>query len=148
MAIEISRMPSTLQEILIRLKYIGGIKRGVKLNIQNLSYSDSSWFETIRRSLSGEGRAHTQEFLKNVVSSSLDIINDYKDSEFIETILEHLSNTVVGLENLRETYRMDPEFECRVSTIIENVNFQLDKNKHFLKGRKKKIKLENISKEE
>jgi hypothetical protein len=136
--IETIPMPQTLQELLVRLKWISNIKRGQKMNLSNLTYSDPTWYESFKRFVSSESRSYTIEYLKNNVTSALDIISEYRDSVFIITILEHLQNSVVGLQNLLETYKNDPEFHCRISTIIENINYQLEMNKHFISGRIKK----------
>lgn len=135
--IEISRIPTSIQEILIKLKFIKNLKRGYKLNISSLTYSENSYFESVKRMFTGEGRKLTIEFIHNLVVQSLDTLENFSDTEFAETILNHLDEACLGLEILREGYSNDAEVSARISTILENIRLQLDKNRDFLNGRKK-----------
>lgn len=143
--IEISRIPTSVQLVLTKLKFLKGLKRNCKLNISTLTYSENTYYESIKRLFTGESRKLTISFVENLIIQAIDILEVYGASEFAYTILLHLDEACIGLEILRENYANDAEISSRLETTIENVKFQVEKNRNFLTLKKPNQKLKKDS---
>src|SRR3989338_1259481 len=128
-------IPTTLNELLVKLKFISLIERGKKVNINANSCIDrGSWFGSIWRSLSGEGRKGLMLYLSSTINQAITAINEYNDTEFKVVIVNHLAGTKPGLNNLLETYGPDLSIVSQISVLITNIDIQLEKNRELLDG--------------
>ena len=121
------------QEIFTRLKFIGKIQVGEKINTRNyLSVMEDGWLTSvIRRFYSFETRSDSLSFITDTINNALHIIDKIRQSEsnndkiILENMLKDLAQTIVGLKNLMRTYQDDLVFQCRLETTIQNIELCL-----------------------
>lgn len=134
-------IPSTLNDLLVKLQILSMISRGKKINMGVMSFTDAnSWIGSLHRSLSGEGRKGLMIHLSQIVHQTIEAIYEYRDTEFCKLIVNHLAEAKIGIQNLITTYQADPNIVAQIKICIENIDLQLTKNQHLLEGhRPKKI---------
>jgi len=134
-------IPATLNDLLVKLKILSMIERGKKINMGNMSFTDSnSWVGALTRSLSGEGRKGLMLHLNQIVQQAIGAINEYQTTEFCVLIVNHLSQAKIGIQNLTTTYQSDPSIVAQIEVCLSNIDLQLDKNRSLLEGHKPNIK--------
>ena len=141
-------IPATLNDLLVKLKILSMIERGKKINMGNMSFTDSnSWVGALTRSLSGEGRKGLMLHLNQIVQQAIGAINEYQTTEFCVLIVNHLSQAKIGIQNLTTTYQSDPSIVAQIEVCLSNIDLQLDKNRSLLEGHKHQIKTISHKKE-
>jgi hypothetical protein len=138
-------IPTTLNDLLVKLKVLSMIERGKKINMRSMTFTDSSsWFGAFCRSFSGEGRNGLMVHLNQIVQQAISAINEYQNTEFCCLVVNHLAQAKIGIQNLITTYQNDPSIVAQLEVCISNINLQLDKNRDLLDGHQINIKY-NIS---
>ena len=124
------------REIITRLKFIGTIKVGQKLDINNLRIETNSIITPLKRLIFGEGREKTYNFVSVTIERSFEIIKSYIHSDriseqiFCQNIVFDLIGSIVGLKNIQQTYKDDNLFYCNIETLLENIEAQLTELKN------------------
>lgn len=128
-------IPSTLNDLLVKLKIFSMLERGKKINISSMTFVDSSsWIGAITRGVAGEGRRSLMIHLSQLVQQAIAAIGEYQGSEFCGLVVNHLAQAKIGIQNLITTYQEDPNIVAQLEICIANINLQLDKNKELLEG--------------
>jgi hypothetical protein len=119
-------------EIMSRLKFIGNIQEGEKINVKNLYIQPNGIITKIARTLySQDNRSNTLNFITNTIKESFNILNLYANSDqhtkvmMCYNIYNDLKNVTSGLENLKKTYVSDLMFCCRITGLIQEINIIL-----------------------
>jgi len=120
-------------EILSRLKFIGRIQKGEKVNTKYLYVQSIGFFTGISRTfITQDNRGNTMDFLQNTISKIFDILymyqNSKKQSDTSKSInlIKDLKQAKLGIINLKETYVVDIKFCCDADVLIENINIKID----------------------
>lgn len=119
------------REVITRLKFIGTLQSGDKIDVSNVRIESAHFFTPLKRLLYGEGRDKTLGFLGVIVERSIEIIQSYLHSErlsekiYCANIIHDLINAVVGLKNIQQTYADDNLFVCNIDALIENIDAKL-----------------------
>jgi len=128
---QINKM-DTYQEIISRLKFIGKINKGEKINTKQLYVQPDGLLTTISRTFwYQDNRINAINFISETVKYSFDLLNNYDNSELIaqkelaKLLVNDLRKVIQGLENLKCTYSIDTKFCCDIDTIIEDINSKL-----------------------
>lgn len=124
---------STINEIASRLKFIGRIQRGEKVDVGRKCVLADTWYNNIWRTIWGtESREATLEFIDRTVKCGLEFAlqtNNNQQNPFRETtvqsIFQDLSNACNGMENLKDTYKCDLMFGCQMDTLIHYIRTRL-----------------------
>lgn len=128
-------IPSTLNDLLVKLNVLSRIERGNKINMGTLSFTDSnSWWGSIQRSLNGEGRKSLMVHLNQIIQSAICAIAEYQKTEFCRIIVNCLAEAKIGIQNLIITYQSDPYIVAQIHVCLSNIDLQLEKNRHLLGG--------------
>lgn len=130
---EDSKKPTmeTTHEVITRLKFIGLLKKGEKINVKNLSVQQTNMINSLIRMFYKESRETTLDFLTSTINRAFEIIQlDLSSPKKGEKILsknlsEDLEKSLVGLSNLQHTYTEDRLFWCHIQTLIEAVVVKL-----------------------
>lgn len=131
----INPIPTPLNSILLQLGVIASIERGQKMNMSNMTFTDaSSWWGSLFRSLSGEGRKHTLSHLNLIIQQSFSAIQEYHNTEFLPIIVNALARAKIGISNLAATYQKCPSTASALNLIIQNIDLQLGKHADKLEG--------------
>jgi hypothetical protein len=119
-------------ETISRLKFIGKIKPGEKINLRNMALQSNSFIIQILRTIfQDDNRSKTLLFLQDTIIKSFDLIKFYEEFDNItekfvfNNIINDLINAKNGLVNLKKTYAEDIKFICDLDVIIQMINLKL-----------------------
>ncbi len=128
-------IPEPLRDLLGKLVFLSMIEKNKKPCMHDMTFvRDSSWLGALKRSLRGEGRKSMILHIHQIIDLAIASIDEYRDTEFLPLILNRLAEAKVGITNLITTYRRYPDTIAKISVCLDNINIQLEKNKHLLKG--------------
>ena len=153
---DIKEIDISLDSLILNLKIISKLKPGYKLSIKenngqvNDVYIDTSYFQYLYRMFSDNSRDHTTKFLemldKEITKKIEELVKEenYTDSNMFlnskENILLNLSHnlnlSLVGLNNLINTYTNDEYTISKIEMIINNFELKIRKISNILKVNK------------
>jgi hypothetical protein len=118
--------------IISRLKFIGKVQKGDKINVKYMFIQPDGIFTRISRSLiNHDNRNNTLNFVRNTITRSFDIIVSYtlSNKELHRNIRLHiikdLEQSKIGLLNLKDTYLSDIKFTCDIDTLLQEIDAKL-----------------------
>ena len=122
------------QEIISRLKFIGKLKKGEKINTRYM-YVQPDGFGTMlsRTFFYQDNRGNTLNFCQETINRSFELLITYERSEnqsdkvLTTHLLNDLKQATTGLINMKTTYVTDTKFCCDMDTLLEYINAKLDK---------------------
>ena len=130
---EIIRIMNTEQEILSRLKFIGKVKKGEKINTHHMYVQPEGFLTNLKRTFwIHDNRSNTLTFIQDTISRSFELLLTYERSEkdteklLAEKIVKDLRMASIGLQNFKNTYFVDTKFCCDIDTIIEHIAAKLN----------------------
>jgi hypothetical protein len=128
---KINRMDS-YQEIISRLKFIGKLKKGEKINTKQMYVQQEGIATMISRTFwSQDNRINTINFIHETIKFSFELLHNYNRSdngpeqELAKHIVNDLRQVSQGLDNLKHTYILDTKFCCDIDTLIEDIKAKL-----------------------
>lgn len=128
-------IPVDLRDLLVKLEFLSMIKRGYKVNTSTMNFVDSdSWFGSLQRMLQHENRKTTLSYVTSTIDLAIDAIDKYSSSDYIKILINSLATAKLGISELSSTYREDPEIISHIKVCLANIDIQLDKYKHLLRG--------------
>jgi hypothetical protein len=153
---DIKEIDISLDSLILNLKIISKLKPGYKLSIKenngqvNDVYIDTSYLQYVYRMFSDNSRDHTTKFLemldKEITKKIEELVKEenYTDSNMFlnskENILLNLSHnlnlSLVGLNNLINTYANDEYTISKIEMIINNFELKIRKISNILKVNK------------
>ena len=121
------------QEIVSRLKFIGKLKKGEKINTRHM-YVQPNGFGTsfYRTFIYQDNRNNTLNFCQETIKRSFDLLTTYENSTknshkvMFENLIKDLKAATTGLTNLKFTYNYDTKFSCDMDTLLESINAGLN----------------------
>lgn len=133
-------IPTTLNDLLVKLKFMSMIERGKKINMGTMTFSEStSWIAAFYRGLSGEGRKGLMIHINQIIQQAISAINEYQDTEFCTLVVNHLAEAKIGIQNLTTTYQRDHVVVAQIDVCVSNIDLQLEKNRSLLLGHQHKV---------
>lgn len=118
------------KEVLSRLKFIGMIQKGDKINVKHLYIETTGFLTSLYRTFFYPcSRFETITFVSNTIYRSFDIykkVEEEKKAILCINILIDLRKAEEGLKNLRETYIYDIKFTCDVDVLIQDIEIKLN----------------------
>ena len=128
-------IPTTLNDLLVKLKFLSMTESGHKINMGDMSFTDaSSWTGAVQRGVHGEGKKSLIIHLNQIIDQAIAAINEYHYTEFCGIIVNHLAQARVGIQNLLTTYTKHPRTVSQLAICLENIDLQLKKNQKLLDG--------------
>ena len=144
---------NNLNRILINLKIISNIKEYDKLlTLQEndiIEIDNAGLTQPLRRWWNGRNRNETMDFLNSFISETFIIIDDTLNNEIagqsntnffkesnhyiLQRFFLELINCMKGLHNLKITYGYDIKFKSQLDTLIEGIEFRVEKIKEALR---------------
>lgn len=119
------------KETISRLKFIGKIQIGDKVNLRYMYIQPDGLLTQLSRSLLQDNRNKTLSFLQDTINKTFEILKCYertkKNSDKIMclNLINDLKNSKVGLNNLKETYSVDIKFICDLDTLLQTIDAKL-----------------------
>jgi len=121
-------------EVISKLKLIGKLQNGEKLNTKYIFIQKDSFLTRLSRWLYWQdNRQNTINFVRNTIYSTFSMIitlkksNKSYDNLIILNIIEDLESAKQGMVNLKNTYADDVKFCCDIETLLEAVEVELSK---------------------
>ena len=121
----------TSYEVITRLKYIGMIKKGEKINTKTLDIQPDTLYTSVLRMFNQESRSTTLDFLTSVINRSFELIqlyttgNNLSDLCLCKNLIRDIVCSTKGLLNIQETYKHDRLFYCHLDTLIQSIDVKL-----------------------
>jgi hypothetical protein len=138
-------IPLSLDSLILNLKIISKLKPGYKISVKdnNEIYIDTSYLQYIYRLFSDNSRDATTTFLETLdkqITSKIEEIVQTNNNMFLnskENILLNLSHnlnlSLIGLNNLINTYSTDEYTIAKIELIINNFELKIRKISNILK---------------
>ena len=121
------------QEIISKLKFIGKIKKGEKINTRHMYVQpDGLSTSIIRTFIYQDNRGNVLNFCQETISRSFELLVTYERSEknteqvLFGHLLTDLQQATNGLANLKFTYIADTKFCCDMDTLLQIITARLD----------------------
>jgi hypothetical protein len=131
-------MDTTENEVISRLKFIGKIQQGDKINVKYMYIQPDTFFTKLSRTiLNQDSRSNTLNFLRTTITTSFNLINKYNDLEKndeydkiilnqkCDNITEDLKKSMSGLICIKDTYLHDVKFICDIDTLLQDINLKI-----------------------
>ena len=125
-------MMETTHEVITRLKFIGLVQKGEKINVKNLSVKQTNLLTSLWRMMYQESRETTLDFLTSTVNRAFEIIQicscsqKQVDRTLCINLIEDLIKSSTGLYNIQCTYSDDRLFWCHIQTLIQAIDVKLN----------------------
>lgn len=120
-------------DIIPRIKFIGKIQKGEKINVKHMNIQQDSLLNKIIRSfIHTDTRANTFTFIHNSIKKGFEIMNIHIDSDKIfdkslcQNLINDLRNCKSGMLNVKDTYIDDLMFCCKMDALIEETDARLN----------------------
>lgn len=120
------------RDIMSHLKFIGTIQPNEKMDVKNRCIENYTLFTPIKRTLLGESRTTTYQFLTSTIDRSFEIVYAYcKSSKISEqllckNILIDMNKAILGLQNIQKTYKEDKQFCCDIDVLIQSIESMME----------------------
>lgn len=125
------------KETISKLKFIGKIQIGEKIDIKNMYLEPDSIITQITRTVLQNNRNKTLVFIHDTISKSFEILHCYQKSKkkseqlMCVYLIEDLKNSKSGLNNIKKTYEKDAKFCCDIDTLLQMIEAKLSEIKVF-----------------
>ena len=127
----------TQNETISKLKLIGRISNGDKLNVKGLFIQKDNFFTKLSRWFYyTDNRHNTVNFVRTVIYNTFTIINTLSkssksyDNLILLNVIEDLEGAKSGILNLMKTYEDDIKMNCDLLCLIESITVELTKYRH------------------
>lgn len=116
------------KEIISRLKFIGKIRKGDKINVKYMFIQPDGILTSISRTLfNQDNRQNTLNFVRRTITRSYEILNDRFLHKYVyENIVIDLKQASTGLLNLKDTYMDDIKFTCDIDTLLQEIHSKIN----------------------
>jgi hypothetical protein len=119
-------------EIISRLKFIGKVQKGEKVNVKYMFVQPEGIITRISRTvINQDNRNNTLNFLRSTITRTFEIITSYSSStkeshrHIFSHIIKDLQQAKTGLLNLKDTYLSDIKFTCDIDTLLQDIDAKL-----------------------
>jgi hypothetical protein len=120
------------KEVISRLKFIGKVQKGEKINVKYMFVQPKGLTTKISRTLiSQDNRSNTLNFITETISRTFEILSIYliSQKESQKNICIHVINDLKqsknGLINIKDTYLDDIKFTCDIDTLLQEIDSKL-----------------------
>jgi hypothetical protein len=120
------------EDIISKLKFIGKIQKGDKINVKSMFVQPESLATRLSRSfVNMDCRGNTLTFVKNTLGQSFNILYTYLNTGSIcqksmcLNIVEDIQNSKEGIKNLKVTYGCDIMLCCQLDTLLQEIDAKI-----------------------
>lgn len=115
-----------VDQLLTSLKIISMIKEGQKVCVRNglltLEPRSTGLVVAIKRWIHNDNRQVTIQYVKNIITSGLDVLRIHGDPTIIEKLKQGIIAATIGLNCLSITYSEDATVTATVEVLIERID--------------------------
>jgi hypothetical protein len=119
------------KEVISKLKFIGKLQKGEKINIRMLYVQQDGVITQFIRTFLQDNRSKTLSFIQDTINKSFDLITYYDKSTRLSerimsnNLIDDLKRSKNGLVNLKDTYCDDVKFCCDLETLLQLIDAKL-----------------------
>ena len=125
-------MDVNTSEIISKIKFIGRIQKGEKINVRNMCVQQNNWITRISRTFfTCDDRLNAFHFVENILKRAFEIISlnrssmKISDRCLVSNMIADIKESLKGVENLKEAYATDIMYCCKLDTLIQDTNSRL-----------------------
>ena len=125
-------MDVNTSEIISKIKFIGRIQKGEKINVRNMCVQQNNWITKISRTFfTCDDRINAFHFVENIMKRAFEIISlnrtslKISDTCLVSNMIADIKESIKGIENLKEAYASDIMYCCKLDTLIQDTNSRL-----------------------
>lgn len=125
-------MDENQQETIAKLKFLGRVNKGEKINVKEMTLQTESYITSMSRSVwFVDNRNNTLSFIQNTVQGAFALLkvllqsNTVSNKELAKVVVKDIDNARAGIANLKTTYSDDTYFCCEVDTYTETLKAKL-----------------------
>lgn len=125
-------MDDNQQDTISKLKFLGKISKGEKINVKELTLQTESWVTAASRTVwYVDNRNNTMSFIQNITSAAFSLLtvlinsDATGDKQLAKAILTDLNKAQEGINNLKTTYSDDTFFCCSIDTYVQTIKAKL-----------------------
>lgn len=122
-------------EVIARIKFIGRLQKGEKINTRRHVVQSNGFITTLVRTFwEQDNRSNTLSFLQETIRSTFRLLDTFDKANTKESIklrdllFDDLKAVLTGLANIKHTYAKDIKFCCDIDTLIELIVTKLGDN--------------------
>jgi hypothetical protein len=126
------------QEVISRLKFIGKLQKGEKINTRNMSVQSNGMITRFLRTVwQQDNRINCISFIQETMRRSFDLFDKYDTSSkeahvaLKENMIADLRESMNGLVNLKTTYTSDVKFCCDIDTLLQLILVKLSEKEMY-----------------
>jgi hypothetical protein len=115
-------------EVISRLKFIGKVRKGEKINVKHMFVQSNGIMTKISRTCINQcNRQNTLNLVRNTIKRSFEIINTYMDSDLeshkhiYKKVIIDLEQSQKGILNIKSTYVDDLKVCCDLDTLLQEI---------------------------
>ena len=127
-------MDGNISDVISKLKFIGLIQKGEKINVKGMCVQQDTFFTRFMRTfVTSDNRTNAYNFIEGVINRSFEIITLSLNKETVRNvdkrlvvhIIIDLKKSIVGIKNLKDTYTTDIMFCCKLDALVECIESKL-----------------------
>lgn len=130
--IPVNKMDANTGDIISKLKFVGRIQKGEKINVRYMYVQPDSWITRISRTLFAcDSRMNAYHFIENIFKRAFEIVSlntrspRISDRMLVSNVTTDIKEALKGVHNLKETYSLDVMFCCKLDTLIQDTDSRL-----------------------
>jgi hypothetical protein len=119
-------------DIIPRIKFIGKIQKGEKMNVKHMQvHPDSIITKIIRSFVHTDTRANTFTFINTSIKKGFDILAMHLDNDrqfdrtLCQNLIADLHQCKAGMQNVKDTYIEDLMFCCKMDALMEETEARI-----------------------
>lgn len=121
-------LPQKLADNLFKLEFLSLIRRNQKVCMYDYSLVDAkSLIGSIKRIIRNENRESNILEIKNIITETISLLTEYKESKYFTLIMEKLIKSKSGISSLLVTYHDDAKIICLINVILDELDIQIEK---------------------
>jgi hypothetical protein len=119
------------KEVISKLKFIGKLQKGEKINAKLLYVQQEGLVTQLARTLLQDNRTKTLSFVQDTINKSFELITYYDRSNRVSerimcnNLIDDLKKSKSGIVNLKDTYVDDIKFCCDLETMLQMIDAKL-----------------------
>ena len=125
-------MDESQQDIISKLKFLGRIGKGEKINVKELTLQSEGYVTAVKRTLwNVDNRNNTMSFIQTTIQAGFNLVNSLNKSQQLgnrqiaKSMIQDILKAKTGISNLKTTYSDDTFFCCGIDTYIESVKARI-----------------------
>jgi hypothetical protein len=121
------------EDVIPRIKFIGKIQKGEKINVKHMNIQqDSIVTKIIRSFIYNDTRSNAYSFINTTIKKGFDTLYYYLnnvdkiyDKTICQNLINDLKNCKNGMMNIKDTYIEDLMFSCKIDSLIEETEARI-----------------------